>query len=112
MLSLSVKNNNPPNDLTYKNGTIVEFVFENRYSIESEIQVGCENTLEFPDVCSMFEFRKNEAKSTKNRWLGSLKILKRLNYMEHSLLQLNAIAKVFKAFSKQYNRKLNINYIC
>ena len=80
--------------MTYANGSRVEVVFENPHPVENEVQVTCESTLEYPDACGVFELRKNETKSRPNRWHGTLRVVRRVNYLDKPLFQFVVLAKV------------------
>lgn len=95
-----LENNNFPMDLEDKNGDPVELVFRNSFPVESEIEVTCENTAEFRDACTAFEFRRNDSITVthrhfnSNEWFGHIRVLKKLNSLEHPLVQFVAVAKV------------------
>jgi hypothetical protein len=62
--------------------------------MENEISVACESTRHFQDACSLFEFQRNPLKSSKNEWFGTLRAVRKLDYLEKSFYQLFAVAKV------------------
>ena len=62
--------------------------------MSDELSVSCENTPNDKDVCNVFNFNKNLAKSTSNDWYGTIRVLKKLNYLERTFYQFMAVAKV------------------
>jgi hypothetical protein len=82
-----------PADLKYKNGSAIEFHLHDSNPANNEISVGCENPTNHEKQCSLFEFSKNLTKSTSKDWFGTLRILKKLNYLEKSIYQIVAVAQ-------------------
>ena len=82
-----------PADLKYKNGSVIEFHLHDPNPANNGLSVTCENQSYHEKQCSLFEFSKNLTKSTSKDWFGTLRILKKLNYLEKSIYQIVAVAQ-------------------
>jgi len=88
------KDNLYPADLKYKNGSIIEIHLHDSSPENNEISVRCDENAGFDgNECSFFEFSKNLSKSTSKDWFGTLRVLKKLNYLEKSIYQISAVAQ-------------------
>lgn len=101
--SYTLKDNSFPVDLKFRNGSLYEIQIHDPDLTNTDLALSCESTVNFPDVCNIFGFTKNVAKSTVADWFGTLRAFKKLNYLDRSIYQLVAVARVnlknyFKTF--------------
>jgi len=61
-------------------------------SEHSDLSLKCENTDQFPDTCNFFGFEKNLLKSNSYHWFGSLKALKKFDFLQKTVYQFFATA--------------------
>lgn len=75
-----------------------ELYVRNQFPLNDEVNVSCENTMNFPNSCDIFSLKKNALKSSKNDWYGTIRIMKKLSLLENSLFQFIIIASVIKFY--------------
>ena len=90
-----VEDNQTPVDFTHaKNGSSIQIVVADLDPTNLDIQVQCESNVFYADACDFFGFRKDLAKSNSQMWYGTLVANKKLNYLERSIFQFYAVARV------------------
>jgi hypothetical protein len=89
-----LKGNIFPFDFVYKNGSLVEIQLFHPDPANKEINLKCENTPNYPDACETFSFYRISSRSSNTNWLGSLRVLKQLNFLEKSIYQFFGVASV------------------
>jgi hypothetical protein len=89
-----IQEDNPvPTDLKYRNGTIIEIQISSNDITNGDLTVDCEASINFPDVCNKFIFKKNLFKSTGQYWFGTIQAQQSLDYNDGQFYQLTAVAR-------------------
>jgi len=57
-----------------------------------DLSLKCETIHRFPEACDLFGFEKNILKSKSYHWFGTLKALKKLDYLQRTVYQFFATA--------------------
>ncbi len=93
-----------PTDLTFKNGTVALFKVHDPDPSNIFITLECKDTCFCSDVCSIFKFVRRTDLSSNQDWFGTLRLVTKLNYIDRSVYQLTAIAKVTESlFLKSFS---------
>lgn len=82
-----------PIDLAFKNNTVVLVKLHDPDPSNVFINLECQDVL-FTDVCKIFKFFQRTELSSNQDWIGNIRLLSKLNYLDRSVYQFLAIARV------------------
>ena len=77
----------------FKNGTVILIKASDPDPTNIFINLECQD-LTYADACSIFKFVRRAELSSSQDWIGNIRLVSKLNYLDKSVYQIIAIAKV------------------